>query len=373
MYLEKTDLKEIINVINTMKLKNDDVVLMMFGEKKTPDINKLILELNKKKINFFGGIFPGIIYKDKKYEEGVIINVLPSLAKPFLIKGLNTVNIKIPYFGEQILTQHEKKYTAFVFVDGLTSNISLFISELFNRLGNSVHYFGSGAGSLSLKQSPCLFTSEGFTQDAAIVTFIKLESLLGVQHGWKRLMGPFVATRTNKNIIIELNWGNAFDIYKKTIEEDSGKKITKNNFFSIAKEYPFGIYKEKAEFIVRDPIKVNAKGEIICVGEVPENTVLCILKGENSSLIQAAGKAADDCKDCKNKKIHQAIIIDCISRTLFLGDDFASELKIIQEKFASICKFVNPEGVLSLGEISSYGEEFVEFFNKTIVVGIFYE
>jgi len=30
-------------------------------------------------------------------------------------------------------------------------------------------------------------------------------------------------------------------------------------------------------------------------------------------------------------------------------------------------------GMLTLGEISSYGEEFLEFFNKTIVVGILYE
>jgi len=31
-----------------------------------------------------------------------------------------------------------------------------------------------------------------------------------------------------------------------------------------------------------------------------------------------------------------------------------------------------PEGILSLGEISSYGDGYIEFFNKTIVVGVLY-
>jgi hypothetical protein len=373
MYIASADPKEIISTITKMEIKKDDVVAIMLGEKNKPNIGQLISRLNENRIEFFGGIFPGIIYDNQKYDGGAVIIVFPALEKPFLIKGLNTEQIEIPDFSEKIMGKLSRKYTAMIIVDGLTSNISLFLAEMFNRLGNSVNYFGGGAGSWTLKQEPCLFTSEGFVQDAAIVTFIKLESNLGVRHGWERIMGPIVATKTRKNVIVELNWKNAFQVYREAVERNSGKKLTPENFFDIAKGYPFGIHKEGMEDIVRDTFAVNEKGELTCAGEIPENSALSILEGKKASLIHAAGQAADDCLHIGAGTIRQSLIADCISRVIFLGKSFAKELETVNQKIHSVDDRHTPSGILTLGEISSYGEGFLEFFNKTIVVGILYE
>jgi len=371
MYFSSTNLASIISSIDKMNISSRDVLLILLAEKNKPDVNQLISELNKRKLNFFGGIFPGIIYDDSKFEEGLLIKILPGLGKPLLIKGLDTKNIVIPNLNDKMMNQPDKHYTAIILVDGLAPHIALLLEEIFNRLGNSVHYLGGGAGSLSLQQKPCVFTPEGIFQNAAVITFVELGSHLGVRHGWKRIMGPVVATKTIGNIIVELNWRNAFEVYRKIIEEDSGSKLTPENFFDIAKGYPFGIYREGAEDIVRDPIAVNKRGELVCVGEIPENTVLYILKGKKTSLIQAADKAAIDCLKNDGKKVRHILIADCISRTLFLEDEFEKELVTIKKRFTSI-KDIVAEGMLTLGEISSYGDEFLEFFNKTIVAGVLY-
>jgi hypothetical protein len=373
MFIPSANAEQIIPAISTMAIQKDDTLVILVGEKNKPDLQSLISVLNKRGINFFGGFFPGIIHGRNKYEEGALLMTFPSLGKPYLVKGLNTERITFPDFEKEMLEKPKEKYTAMILVDGLTSNISLFLSEMFNRLGNSVHYFGGGAGSLSLQQEPCLFTPEGLVQDAAIVGFLKLKSNLGVHHGWKRIMGPFVATRTRKNIIAELNWRNAFQVYRETVEKDSKKKLTYENFFDISKTYPFGVHKEGMEDIVRDPIRVNEKGELICVGEVPENTVLSILKGKKDSLIQAAGQAAEESLRGKVKKIRQSLIADCVSRTIILQKYFAKELEAVNQKLIAPAPHHTPAGILTLGEISSYGEGFLEFFNKTIVVGVFYE
>jgi hypothetical protein len=373
MYISNANSEEIISTINKMEIREGDVVAIMLGEKNKPNIGELISRLNENRIEFFGGIFPGIVYGNYKYDEGAIIMTLPALEKPFLIRGLDSEQIEIPDFGKQMMEDPGRKYTAMIMVDGLASNISLFLAEMFNCLGNSVHYFGGGAGSLTLKQEPCLFTSEGFVQDAAIVTFIKLESTLGVRHGWERIMGPIVATKTRKNIIKELNWKNAFQVYRETVEGDSGEKLTPENFFDIGKGYPFGIHKEGMEDIVRDPITVNEKGELFCVGEVPENTILSILRGKQDSLIRAAGQAAGDCLHIESRTIRQSLIADCISRVVFLEKNFPKELETVNHKIHSLDNRQTLKGMLTLGEISSYGEGFLEFFNKTIVVGILYE
>ena len=110
---------------------------------------------------------------------------------------------------------------------------------------------------------------------------------------------------------------------------------------------------------------------MVCVGEVPENVALNILKGSNSSLISAAKSAVDQSIRKSNGNFNKAIIIDCISRILFLEDDITKEMSVISESIKQSQKDVKIKGALTLGEISSYGNGFLEFFNKTIVIGVF--
>ncbi|OGW52422.1 MAG: hypothetical protein A2Z46_05755 [Nitrospirae bacterium RBG_19FT_COMBO_55_12] len=372
MYLEHPDSRQIVDAVRKMEKEDGDIVFIMMGENAGLDVGEVISALNRENIVFFGGIFPAVVCGDQKTEKGAIIITLPSLARPLLITGLSSGNMNFPDFRE-ISGALDKQYTALVFVDGLTANISLFLQSLFSSLGNAVHYVGGGAGSLTLKQKPCLFTNDGYFQDAAIIAFIKLRSNLAVRHGWKKIMGPIVATKTDKNVVIELNWENAFVVYRRTVEETAGKKFTANNFFDIAKGYPFGMLTEGAEDIVRDPIMVNERGELVCVGEIPENAVLNILKGEASSLLQAADHAAKEClQNLGGGKVRVNLVFDCISRSLFLKN-FSKELKLIQKQIASKSAGNIPVGALTIGEISSYGQKYLEFFNKTVVIGTLYE
>lgn len=356
------------------KLDRDpgDVLMVLVAERDRPDLPRLIDSLRDHDISFFGGLFPALIHGDRRKDGGMIVQSLPAMAAPHLITSLHTDDVRIPDFHGTVAHCAGKKYTAIILIDGLTSNICFFLSELFSRLGNSVHYFGGGAGSLSLEQGPCVFTNEGIFQDAAVVSFVKLQSQLGVRHGWKQLVGPLVATKTDHNVIVELNWRNAFDVYRETVERDAESMLTRDNFFSIAKGYPFGIYREGEEDIVRDPISVTEAGELVCVGEVPENTVLNILKGERESLIEAAGQSARESHGPPNRTLRHRLVADCISRALFLEADFERELSTVMDG-GETAGLPVPEGVLTLGEISSYGRGFIEFFNKTIVTGGFYE
>ncbi|MCK9419230.1 MAG: FIST C-terminal domain-containing protein [Nitrospirae bacterium] len=372
MYLERPDSRQMIESIRTMEKKVGDVLFIMLGENAKVDVQEVISALNRDNSVFFGGVFPAIISGDQRNEEGAIITTLPSLTRPLLITGLSSGQVKFPDFME-ISGALDKQYTALVFVDGLAANISLFLQGLFRSFGNSVHYVGGGAGSLTLKQQPCLFTNDGFVQDAAIVAFIKLRSSLAVRHGWEKIMGPIVATKTDKNVVIELNWENALEVYRRTVEEASGKKITSDNFFDIAKGYPFGMLTEGEEDIVRDPIRVNVRGELVCVGEIPENAVLNILKGKDASLLQAAENAATEClRNLGSVTVRENLVFDCISRSLFLKN-FSKELKLIQKRITSKLPGNSPVGALTLGEISSYGQKYLEFFNKTVVIGTLYE
>tara|TARA_R110001592_G_scaffold58704_2_gene177606 strand:- start:171 stop:1268 length:1098 start_codon:yes stop_codon:yes gene_type:complete len=364
MYIKTIDPKEVAeSIINNF---GKQTVIISVAEHSAIDINALINCLIEHHIPFIGGIFPKVISGTEVYDEGMILTSFPNVVETYLVKGLDTESFKIP----KIDLEDDENYFLFTFVDGLTTYLSLYLSELYTNYGNKASYIGGGTGSLSLQQSPCVFDESGIHQDAAVGLIVKSKIALGVKHGWKRIAGPYVATKTDKNTIQEINWQPAFEVYKSIIKEHSQKEINHDNFISIAKAYPFGILKDNSEYVVRDPVSLNDKGEIICVGEMMENTVLDILNGDNETLIQAAEDAASQVIN-QLESPKQAYISDCISRVIFLEDDFNLELKTISDKLVQNNKSIPIEGALTLGEISSFGDSYLQLFNKTVVIGLF--
>ncbi len=370
MYIQSSNPQEITDYILSLQPSAQDLVLIMVGEAEATNLHELVACLNEYHLNFVGGVFPGLLVGKQRYEHGVLIKILPALPELMVIKELNQDHFQIP--SPASLDLDTSHCSAVVLLDGLTSGISLFLSRLYHRLGDKINYIGGGAGSLSLIQKPCVFCREGVFQDAAIVAFVKMKSKLAVKHGWVPIGGPFLVTSADRNQVKEINWENAYQVYKEQIEAHSGEVFNTEDFFAVAKAYPFGITKKGAEPVVRDPITVSEKGEIICVGEIPENTALMLLKGYKQNLIEAAREAAQSCTAIPRAEQIEALCFDCISRVLFLENDFQEELKAVVDTFQQKYKELLPTGALTLGEISSYGEGYIEFFNKTMVVSMLY-
>ncbi|TAE49904.1 MAG: hypothetical protein EAZ89_13285 [Bacteroidetes bacterium] len=342
-------------------------ITILIAEEDAPDLSQLWQMLCDAGISFFGGIFPGIIVKGQCYQRGVVLSCWELSEPVCVVEQLSSGLPFIPVWDQPTGP------TALILADGLSSNITFFLSRLYNRLGTSVRYIGAGAGLLSMERKPCLFCNQGVYADAALVAFSSRQLRLGVRHGWQRVSGPYVATRTSQNVIYELNWEKAFDVYARAIRQDSGVEIQQDDFFKDSKSYPFGIYREGSESIVRDPIIAREDGSIVCVGEVPENTVMELLRGDPDQLAEAAREAMRDCLNQRREPLLQVWVVACISRSLYLEGQGDRELRVLKEELALHGLEAPLMGVLSLGEISSPSEGWLEFYNKTIVVAFAYE
>jgi hypothetical protein len=355
----------------------EDMVGVMLAETGAPPLEAVVEALSATKVSFFGGLFPALIDGQERRDTGALLVPLPKVTDPLLVRGLDGGRFTLPDVLPFVQWHRGSKPTAVLLVDGLAPNISHFLRSVYHQLGNRVSYWGGGAGSLTLEPRPCLFTREGLHQGAAIIALSSLPSRLGVRHGWRELKGPFVATRSDRNTIIQLNWRSAFDVYRGTVEADAGVTITPENFFRVASGYPFGIRKEGQEVLVRDPVAVGPGGQLICVGDVPENAALSILKGEPRLLVSAAGQAAReallDGDGDATRPVRHCLLADCVSRSLFLGDRFSEELDEIADGLGGGAQACRPVGMLTLGEISSHGEGYLEFFNKTSVVAVVHD
>ena len=256
MLIITTHIDDIVTSIST-HIK-DNSALLSIGEHTEIDINHLIEALNIAGVKFIGGIFPKVIHGNTILEKGIVVNTLNDVEELYVVNNISQQDYTIP----QVNFKKEKGYSLFTYVDGLTSNISHYLSELYENYGMQTNYFGGGAGSLTLEQKPCVICNEGFFQDAAVVCVMRMHSRIGVRHGWSKVKGPFIVTKAEGNVIKEINWKNPFEVYKKVVEAHSNKTFNDDNFFDIAKGYPFGIVKDNAECIVRDPLMVNDKGEL---------------------------------------------------------------------------------------------------------------
>ncbi len=315
--------------------------------------------LNYSGLDFKGAIVPQIVYEDFNTDRGMVACELDDSIGAFILEDMTTIDID----KEQL----QEFDSIMLIVDGLSKHITTFLEAVFQTLPMKSEIIGGGAGKLTFKQEPVIFSKNGMFQDAAIILAGKSTLSVGVENGWEYLEGPFIVTSAEKNILKSLNFKNAFDVYKEFVEENSGLKFDEMDFFDIAKAYPLGIVKFNNEIVVRDPIGLDENGNMILVGDIEQNSTVNILKGEKEKLIKSSSVAINNAiKKVDDLNIIKHIVLfDCISRTIFLEKYFKKELASIKEPVPNRRVF----GALTLGEIANNGNEYINFYNKTCVVG----
>ena len=324
-------------------------------------------------VPLFGGIFPAIIHGCQTLYKGTIIAGMSMEPDVHIVPELSNSTLNYEETLKQIIPEaargNASDRSMFVFVDGYSQRVSSFISSLYNYFGLRYNYIGGGAGSinpsaLDMSHTPCLFTNNGLIKDSALLALVDIESGIGAGHGWHKITGPYKVTESIGNSINSLDWRPAFDVYREIIKEYSGETITHENFFDIAKCFPFGINRLGAETIVRDPFSVDGESLIVAT-KIPQESYVDILAGNPDSLVIAAGKSYEAAMDAFHGGEKRTVfLIDCISRALFLKDKFILEMEAVcQDNIPLI-------GVLSLGEIANSGKDYMELYNKTCVVGI---
>ena len=339
-------------------LDNKNEQFLLVAENSNFDLKKL-QDTNMK---FYGAVVPSVIFEEQYSNTAIVSADLKDCSEVFFIKDM--MNFEL----------NKDKFNSFdsmtVILDGLSPNITNFLETLFQSLPENSEIIGGGAGKLTLKQEPVIFSNEGIYQDAALLVASESKLNVGVQNGWEFLAGPFIASSAEKNILKSLNFQNAFETYKAIVEEDSGMTFNEDNFFDISKAYPFGIVKFNKEIIVRDPIAKDENGHMVLVGDIEQNSTVNILKGDKNSLIASSAKAVEIALDCAKKDelctFNDVMIFDCISRSIFLEEDFSKELAVVKKEIKNKKLF----GALTLGEIANNGNEYINFYNKTCVVGV---
>lgn len=355
------DLKALETTLIELQNQSETEAILLFGAYRDhPDKANLEIVLKLFSKPLIGGIFPEIIADGERRESGFLVLPLRYELNTMLL-DLSTVDLEI---NKKISTQAEaltiNNPAIFCFIDSLATRKSNFIDSLYDSWGPDANYVGGGAGSLSFQSFPSIIHQHTVTENAAVIGIMDIDIRVGVAHGWTPVSEPIKVTEITGNSIITLNWEPAFNVYQEQIKTHSRQEITPDNFFDIAKSYPLGLVRLDSEMTIRDPYATE-DGKLHIVDHVPEGEYIRIMNGNMDSLLAGAGKAISDACSNSEGDASEQFCVDCISRVLYMQDDFTQELALLNRD-----KPMN--GVLSIGEIANPGDTILELFNKTIVV-----
>ena len=317
------------------------------------------------KIPVFGGIFPGVLFNEELLERGTVVCGLYSEPDVQVVQNLSSDDIAFDDIIDEKFPCAEHSKSMFVIVDGMAKRIYSLLESLFNLFGLELSYLGGGAGSLSLKMKPCIFTNEGLLQDSAVLAMTDEKVGIGVAHGMKSVCGPYKITEATGNTVYSLNWEPAYLFYKKEIKENANFDPDDSDFFGVNRHFSLGVNRLGSEKIVREPVILGQDNSLSFFPEMREGEFVDILRATPDLTIQASGKAAEIARnDCHGPKDCNTIIcFDCVARRLFLQDRYSEEIRSLYDGTIPLI------GALTIGEIANSGREFIDYYNRTCVVG----
>ncbi len=345
--------------------QNEDALwLLCVSDQHVDELNSFFPMARSNGLRFCGGVFPGLIDGTQRKDDGVVAIPLDSKAQ------LVTANLdqdRVRWVTPLPTLPPDEIHSAFLFVDSHSPGVTDFMETIYDQYGTTINYTGAGAGYRDLRHAPCIFAESGFIKHGGLLILLPQSATVNVRHGWKRVAGPFIATRTSGKIIQELNWEAAGSFYRREVEALAPELKGKPVFPDLASRFPLSIGKQAAEDVVRDPFEINAADEIVFFTDVPENSAIYISEGNKETLIEAAQQAVAECRP--TEEVNACFISDCYSRALMLGDELATELEMVGKTLKQFTD-TPAQGALVMGEVCGNGSTSLEFYNKTFVVAL---
>lgn len=307
-----------------------------------------------------GAIFPALVTAQGFRTDGVWLLRLDTMVPHFLLPSINAPETnpseRIAQAAHGMLAQRgadpEKstKSTLYLVFDGLIPTIASIVDGLYLQLADLVEYAGVNAGSETFQPMPCLFDGHQVIGDGVLGMLLPSSQATVLQHGYQVPERLMTATGTEGNRILSIDWQPAFDAYQAIIKVEYGIDLTRENFYQYAVHFPFGILRANNDVVVRIPVALTDDGSLFCVGEVPENAILVLLRAPAADNANCLALLSDSLQTLNGPMADRNLLtFYCAGRRMHMGEDAATELVALQ----AMSRVAVMGGALSLGEIGS--------------------
>ena len=368
LYIENTDSPKLQEKLNKWTDQfPQGGVLVFVAENNIDHVAPLQKYLNNIGYPLIGAVFPELIVDGKLKKEGVLLihfEKMPSHCITPISHNSSALNPTLNDITTCLnIDIDDSEQSLFMIFDSMVPNISTIIDETYLIVGDTVNYMGVNAGSETFQPINCLFDNKQFIGDAVLCMLIPQHSGAIVEHGYTNPDNTISATSTTGNRISSIDWRPAFEVYQELARDYYDVEINEENFYENAVHFPFGIMRMDGEMLVRIPVAIEDDGSILCVGEVPENSVLTLLKAISPDSSKTVDTLVENMSCLPETTI---LTFYCAGRRMHLGDAALNELSLLNNKLIN----KNVIGALSLGEIGGSKQSGYPLFHNAALVSI---
>ncbi len=258
----------------------------------------------------------------------------------------------------------------FVLSDGLKVNGSALVKGLTSQLPGSVTVTGGLAGDGELFKETLVVFGDRFGREAAAALGIygdRIRIGYGSLGGWDPFGPERLITRSEGNVLYELDGRSALELYKRYLGEHA-KGLPATGLL-----FPLSLRTQGETGVVRTILSVDESDQSMTfAGDVPVGAYARLMKANFDRLIDGAVGAAKTSFEASGSRTPDlAICISCVGRKLVLKQRTEEEVEGVREVLGGGAALA---GFYSYGEISPFTPNArCELHNQTMTITSFFE
>lgn len=362
--------------INGEQLGSTADLVMVFGSRALLADSSKFDELKRMypSAHIVMGSTSGEILEDLVYDDSLVVTAIDFEKTKLKAVSMN-INDAADSFDAGVKLAQQLKGDGLVHVfllsDGLHVNGSEIVKGINSTLDQEVPCTGGLAGDaanfemtlvgLDSAPSESQIVAVGFYGDS-------LEVGYGSVGGWDNFGAERLVTRSEGNVLYELDGQSALDLYKMYLGDKAAELP------GSALLFPLGLkFDEDSDTIVRTVLAVDEeKNSMTFAGDIPEGCYVRLMKANFDKLIEGANLAAEHTTQKGGSSSDKlAVLISCVGRKLILGQRIDEEVEAVQSVLGDGTTIT---GFYSYGEISPVVESArCELHNQTMTITTFAE
>lgn len=315
----------------------------------------------------------GEIIDSEVYDDSIVATAIEFEKSTIVATATHVSNHTNSYeTGKYLMLQLDKKNLNSVFVisDGTHINGSELVAGFNDTNPGKVPVTGGLAGDaarftstftgLNAVPSQGNIIAVGFYGDSLVVNH-------GSNGGWEEFGPQRTITKSDKNVLFEIDNKSALDLYKEYLGEYV-KELPGSALL-----FPLSLSTDSLDnkMLVRTILSVNEdEKSMTFAGNLPEGGKVRLMKANFAKLINASSAAATDASD-STPATELAIMVSCVGRKLVLNERTEDELIAAKEMFGDNTIIA---GFYSYGELSPLNKgSNCELHNQTMTITTFTE
>lgn len=356
------------------ELKNP--LVLVFANRMLLEKNEIIEEIRNEfpYEHLVFGSTSGEIIDNNVFDDSIVVTAIEFEKSSFEIRTANIFdyNKDAKKLGESLYEAMPKENLKHLFVlsEGSFVNGSSLIEGLEENIKNAIPISGGMCGDdAKFEKTLASYKEQPKEGEVILIGFYgeTLEISFSSFGGWSTFGPERIITKSEANVLYEIDDQPALDLYKKYLGEKA------NQLPQASLLYPLNVTPEgKSEPVVRTILGIdNEKQSMTLAGDVPVNSKVQLMMASVDAIAEGASEAAKlAMKDRKNKP-QLALLVSCVGRKLVMNQRVEEEIERVKEVVGEKTAIT---GFYSYGEMAPFsGNTFCDLHNQTMTLTLISE